>query len=187
VIESEGLHKAADRIVKYMYRTGKRVAVLGGLGVGKSVLINELLGIPEICVTSPGTRTYTQVAMSYQYLDDNDGKRPDNELVVIVQFFTYAEVLEHIAMHGANVWARYELDDDYDNNVAPHSRRSNVDKAFIEGRDRQAMDWFRSVADIAYPGQNMREYMDKGRSYQDEGKQYMDRAEGLAFEAIKAS
>jgi putative ribosome biogenesis GTPase RsgA len=44
-IESEELHKAADRIVKLIYRTGKRVAVLGGWGVGKSALINELLGI----------------------------------------------------------------------------------------------------------------------------------------------
>jgi hypothetical protein len=50
--------------------------------------------------------------MSYQYLDDDDGKRSDDELVAVVQFFTFAEVQKIVATHGASIRAHFELNGD---------------------------------------------------------------------------
>jgi energy-coupling factor transporter ATP-binding protein EcfA2 len=166
-IESDELHEVADRIVKIIYRAGKRVAVLGGLGVGKSTLINGLVGIPRLCATSGGQETCTKVAMSYQYLDDGDGKKSNDKVVALIQFITMAEVSQIVAMHGASIRTRIE-------------RNGN------RFDDKQAMEWIQSVADIASPGQNMRTYIENGfRAGND--VQCLNRVEGLAFMAIQAS
>jgi hypothetical protein len=131
------------------------------------------LGIPSLCATNSGIDTCTQVATSYQYLDDDDGKSSDDELVAVVQFFTFAEVQKIVAMHGASVRARFELNND------------KSDDNF-QSKYQQAMDWFQSVADIARPGHNMRNYMED-RFRAGDGEQCMNRVEGLVFSAIKAS